>query len=71
HAQPVVAAPLVGASNIQQIDEAIASLDIELSDNELRQLQAHYTPRFDFQGISEDRDMQAIMDGLPQFTTAS
>jgi aryl-alcohol dehydrogenase-like predicted oxidoreductase len=71
HAQPVVAAPLFGASNIQQIDEAIASLDIELSDNELRQLQAHYTPRFDFQGISEDRDMQAIMDGLPQFTTAS
>jgi aryl-alcohol dehydrogenase-like predicted oxidoreductase len=70
HAQPVVTAPLVGASSIGQIDEAVASLQIELEVGELRELQAHYTPRHDFQGISEDAELQAIMERMPQFTTA-
>jgi aryl-alcohol dehydrogenase-like predicted oxidoreductase len=69
--KPVVTAPLVGASSIRQIDDAVASLGLELSDEEIRALEAPYTPRYDFQGISEDSDMQAIMDRLPQFTTAS
>jgi aryl-alcohol dehydrogenase-like predicted oxidoreductase len=68
--KPVVTAPLVGASSIQQIDDAIASLDIQLSDEEIRALEAPYTPRYDFQGISDDDDLQAIMDRLPQFTAA-
>jgi 1-deoxyxylulose-5-phosphate synthase len=68
--KPVVAAPLVGASSIQQIDDAIASLDIQLSDEEIRALEAPYTPRYDFQGISDDDDLQAIMDRLPQFSAA-
>jgi aryl-alcohol dehydrogenase-like predicted oxidoreductase len=70
HAKPVVAAPLVGASSARQIDDAVASLDLALSDEETRALEAHYTPRYDFQGISDDRDLQAIMDRIPQFTTA-
>jgi hypothetical protein len=49
---------------------AIASLDIELSDEEIRALEAPYTPRYDFQGISDDADLQAVMARLPQFTTA-
>ena len=69
--QPVVTAPLVGASTITQIDDALASLDIELSDAEIRALEAPYTPRYDFQGISDDADLQAIMARLPQFATAS
>ncbi|MEY9964920.1 aryl-alcohol dehydrogenase-like predicted oxidoreductase [Streptacidiphilus sp. MAP12-16] len=69
--KPVVTAPLVGASTVQQIDDAVASLDIELSDEEIRALEAPYTPRYDFQGISDDADLQAIMARLPQFTTAS
>ncbi len=70
HAKPVVTAPLVGASTTRQIDDAVASLTIELSDEEIRALEAPYTPRYDFQGISDDADLQAIMARLPQFTTA-
>ena len=69
--KPVVTAPLVGASTVRQIDDAAASLDIELSDAEIRALEAPYTPRNDFQGISDDADLQAVMARLPQFTTAS
>ena len=70
HAKPVVTAPLVGASTTRQIDDAVASLTIELSDEEIRALEAPYTPRHDFQGISDDADLQAIMARLPQFSTA-
>ena len=69
--KPVVTAPLVGASTIRQIDNAVASLDIELTDEEVRALEAPYTPRHDFQGISDDADLQAVMARLPQFTTAA
>lgn len=68
---PVVTAPLVGASSTQQIDDAIASLDITLSDDEIRTLENPYTPRYDFQGISDDTELQAIMARLPGFTPAA
>ena len=70
HARPVVSAPLVGACSVRQIDEAVASLDLRLTADEIRALEAPYTPRHDFQGISDDADLQAIMDRIPQFTTA-
>jgi aryl-alcohol dehydrogenase-like predicted oxidoreductase len=69
--KPVVTAPIVGASSVQQIDDAVASLGIDLSDEEIRALEAPYTPRYDFQGISDDAQMQAIMARLPQFATAN
>lgn len=68
---PVVTAPLVGASSIRQIDDAIASLDIVLADDEVRALESPYTPRYDFQGVSDDAEMQAIMARLPGFTVAA
>lgn len=68
---PVVTAPLVGASSTQQIDDAIASLDITLTDDEIRTLENPYTPRYDFQGISDDTELQAIMARLPGFTPAA
>lgn len=68
---PVVAAPLVGASTTGQIDDAVASLSITLSDEEVRMLEAPYTPRYDFQGISDDRELQRIMALIPGFTTAA
>lgn len=68
--KPVVTAPLVGASSTRQIDDAVASLSIELTDEEVRSLEAPYSPRYDFQGISDDAEMQAIMARLPQFTAA-
>jgi len=66
----VVAAPLVGASTTSQIDDAVASLDIELTAEEIAQLESPYTPRHDFQGVSDDAEMQRIMARLPQFTAA-
>jgi aryl-alcohol dehydrogenase-like predicted oxidoreductase len=51
---PVVAAPLVGATKPSHIDDAVASLKIELTDDEAVALEAPYTPRNDFQGISDD-----------------
>jgi hypothetical protein len=34
-------------------------------------LETPYTPRYDFQGISDDADMQAIMARIPQLTVAT
>jgi aryl-alcohol dehydrogenase-like predicted oxidoreductase len=68
---PVVVAPLVGAGKPGHVDEAIASLEITLSAEELRKLEQHYTPRYDFQGISDDRELREIMARLPQFTPAA
>jgi aryl-alcohol dehydrogenase-like predicted oxidoreductase len=71
HGKPVVTAPIVGAGTTQQIDDAVASLDVELTDEEVGVLEAPYTPRHDFQGISDEAVLQAIMARVPQFTTAA
>ena len=63
--QPVVTAPLVGAGSVEQIDDAVASLDIELTDDELDALQAPYTPRYDWQGISDEAELDAIRARIP------
>lgn len=34
-------------------------------------LEAPYTPRYDFQGVSNDNDLQAIVARLRQFTTTT
>jgi hypothetical protein len=64
-----VTAPIVSASSVHQIDDAVASLTIDLNDEEIRDLEAPYTPRHEFQGTSDDAELQAIMARLPQFTT--
>ena len=71
HSKPVVVAPLVGASTTRQIDDAIASLSIELGADEIRALEAPYSPRHDFQGVSEEKEIQDIMARLPQFAPAN
>ena len=58
--QPVVTAPLVGAGSIQQIDDAVASIDVDLTDDDVRSLEAAYTPRNDWQGVSDEAEMEAI-----------
>ncbi len=68
--KPVVVAPLVGANTTQQIDDAVSSLEIDLTDTDIRALEAHYTPRHDFQGISDERELQAIRDRMPQMNPA-
>jgi len=57
---PVVVAPLVGASKASHIDDAGASLEINLTDDEVAALEAPYTPRADFQGVSDDAVLARI-----------
>ena len=48
---PVVVAPVVGASKVSHIDDAVASLKIELTGDEIDALERPYTPRQDFQAF--------------------
>lgn len=65
HRQPVVTAPLVGAGSTHQIDEAVASLGVALTDDEVTSLVEPYTPRNDWQGISDEAEMDAIRARVP------
>ncbi|MHA3020748.1 aldo/keto reductase [Mycobacterium sp. BMJ-28] len=65
--QPVVTAPLVGANTVAQIDDAVASLDVDLDRAERDALQRPYTPRYDFQGVSDESAAQKIKDLVPGF----
>jgi 1-deoxyxylulose-5-phosphate synthase len=42
---PIVAAPIVGATKPHHLPDAVAALDIQLSDDEVRTLEEPYTPR--------------------------
>ncbi len=42
--KPGITAPIIGASKMYQLEEAIAASDVTLSDEEIRQLEAPYTP---------------------------
>ncbi|GGW09343.1 oxidoreductase [Streptomyces capoamus] len=44
-ANPVVSAPIIGASKPHHLADAAAALDITLTDEEISTLQEHYTPR--------------------------
>lgn len=68
--QPVVTAPLVGAGSTRQLDDAVASLDLVLSDDEIRALEAPYTPRYDFQGVSDEAELEAIRARIPGMALA-
>jgi aryl-alcohol dehydrogenase-like predicted oxidoreductase len=57
---PVVTAPIIGASKTAHIDEAIAALEIVLTDEEAARLEAPYTPRHDFQGVSDPKALARI-----------
>jgi 1-deoxyxylulose-5-phosphate synthase len=68
--KPTVTAPLVGANSASQIDDAVASLDLELTTEQITQLEQPYTPRYDFQGISDEAEMQKIRDQIPGYANA-
>ncbi len=42
--QPVVSAPIVGPTKIHHLSDAVAALDLELSEDEVRELEEHYVP---------------------------
>ena len=43
--QPAVTAPIVGTTKPEHLSDAVAAVDLELSDDELGRLEEHYTPR--------------------------
>ena len=43
--QPVVTAPIIGATKPHHLTDAIAALDLELAEDEIARLEAPYTPR--------------------------
>lgn len=43
-AQDTVSAPIVGATKMSHLADAVAAVDVELSDDEIEQLEAPYTP---------------------------
>jgi 1-deoxyxylulose-5-phosphate synthase len=67
--QPVVTAPLVGANSAAQIDDAVASLDIDLNDDEIADLERPYTPRYDFQGVSDEAELEKLRARIPGYAT--
>jgi 1-deoxyxylulose-5-phosphate synthase len=69
-AKPAVTAPIVGASSVSQIDDAVASLAVQLTEAEKQMLEAPYTPRYDFQGISDDVQLQAVAMRIPRLSSA-
>jgi 1-deoxyxylulose-5-phosphate synthase len=42
--RPAVAAPIIGATKMQHLEDAVAALDLELSAEEVQQLEAPYRP---------------------------
>ena len=42
--QPGVTAPIVGVSKLEQLEQAVAALDVKLSDEEVRRLEEPYVP---------------------------
>ena len=42
---PVVSAPIIGATKVQHLANAAAALDLDLTDDEVTALEEHYTPR--------------------------
>lgn len=42
---PVVTAPIIGVGSARRLDESIAALDIDLTDNEVAALESPYRPR--------------------------
>ena len=42
--QPGITAPIVGASKMEHLDDAVASLEVTLSDDDVRQLEEAYEP---------------------------
>ncbi len=51
---------LVGATKTSHLEDAAASLDIDLSDDEFARLEAPYRPRYDFQEMSDDDELALI-----------
>jgi aryl-alcohol dehydrogenase (NADP+) len=43
--KPAITAPIVGATKLHHLDDALGALDLELTDEEISSLEMPYTPR--------------------------
>lgn len=43
--QPVVTAPIIGASRVEHLEEAADAVDVTLTDEQIERLGGHYSPR--------------------------
>ncbi len=66
---PVVAAPIVGALKTKHIDDAVAALSINLTDDEAARLEKPYTPRRDSQGVSDPAVLARGVEAATGFKT--
>ena len=65
---PVVAASLVGALKTRHIDDAVAALTITLTDDEVGEPEAAYTPRADTQGVSDPAMLACATEAATGFS---
>jgi aryl-alcohol dehydrogenase-like predicted oxidoreductase len=70
HRNPVVAAPIVGTLKPRHIDTAVAAVSITLTDDEAKKLEAPYTPRQDFQGISDPAILHRAVEAATGFSAS-
>ncbi len=61
-AKPTVTAPIIGATKLPHLEAAIASLDIELTEEEITQLEAPYEPH-PVRGIGESAVLAQLRRG--------
>jgi len=57
---PVVTAPIVGATKSAHLIDAVASLDIDLTVDEVAALERPYTPRHDIQGVADPARLASL-----------
>ena len=67
----VVAAPIVGALKAKHIDDAMASLAVTLTDEEVAGLESPYTPRLDHQGVSDPAMLARAVEATTGFKVSA
>jgi aryl-alcohol dehydrogenase-like predicted oxidoreductase len=67
----VVAAPIVGALKAKHIDEAIEALAVALTDEEVARLESPYTPRMDYQGVSDPAMLARVVEAATGFKVSA
>ncbi|KAK9686238.1 hypothetical protein K7432_015222 [Basidiobolus ranarum] len=43
--KPAIAAPIIGAGKVENLEDLVASLDLELTDEEVKHLEESYIPK--------------------------
>ena len=67
----VVAAPIVGALKTKHIDDAIAALAVTLTEAEVARLESPYTPRIDYQGVSDPVMLTRAIEAVTGFKASA